>query len=113
MLELPVGCQSLCEKLWYFFNSDIYIRPWFDRYTQLPKVHVTDVTTAHLISYHPDRDILPMVMANCHYTFEVGKGTKIDYSFGDLERQLMDRFLFSKSVIEMPVYEVCINTSPL
>ncbi|XP_056014152.1 E3 ubiquitin-protein ligase rnf213-alpha-like isoform X2 [Ostrea edulis] len=75
------------------------------QYTQLPKVHVTDVTTAHLISYHPDRDILPMVMANCHYTFEVGKGTKIDYSFGDLERQLMDRFLFSKSVIEMPVYE--------
>ncbi|XP_061169263.1 E3 ubiquitin-protein ligase RNF213-like isoform X1 [Saccostrea echinata] len=75
------------------------------QYTQLPKVQVNDVTSAHLISYHPDRDILPMVMANCHYTFEVGKGTKIDYNFGDLERQLMDRFLFSKSVIDMPVYE--------
>ncbi|XP_061169274.1 E3 ubiquitin-protein ligase rnf213-alpha-like [Saccostrea echinata] len=74
-------------------------------YTQLPKVQVNDVTSAHLISFHPDRDILPMVMANCHYTFEVGKGTKIDYNFGDLERQLMDRFLFSKSVIDMPVYE--------
>eukprot|EP00105_Crassostrea_gigas_P007927 XP_011422344.1 PREDICTED: E3 ubiquitin-protein ligase rnf213-alpha [Crassostrea gigas] len=75
------------------------------KYTELPKVQLRDVTPAHLISYHPDRDILPMVMANCHYTFQVGKGTKIDYNFGDLERQLMDRFLFSKSVIEMPVYE--------
>ncbi|XP_062572465.1 E3 ubiquitin-protein ligase rnf213-alpha-like [Saccostrea cucullata] len=75
------------------------------QYTQLPKVPVNDVTSPHLISYHPDRDILPMVLANCHYTFQVGKGTKIDYNFGDLERQLMDRFLFSKSVIDMPVYE--------
>ncbi|XP_062605532.1 E3 ubiquitin-protein ligase rnf213-alpha-like [Saccostrea cucullata] len=75
------------------------------QYTQLPKVTVNDITSPHLISYHPDRDILPMVLANCHYTFQVGKGTKIDYNFGDLERQLMDRFLFSKSVIDMPVYE--------
>lgn len=81
------------------------------RYTELPKVQLRDVTPAHLISYHPDRDILPMVMANCHYTFQVGKGTKIDYNFGDLERQLMDRFLFSKSVIEMPVYEVCVTNT--
>lgn len=69
------------------------------------------MTSAHLISYHPDRDILPMVMANCHYTFQVGKGTKIDYNLGDLERQLMDRFLFSKSVINMPVYEVSLKTN--
>ncbi|XP_062573630.1 E3 ubiquitin-protein ligase rnf213-alpha-like, partial [Saccostrea cucullata] len=75
------------------------------QYTQLPKVPVNDVTSPHLISYHPERDILPMVLANCHYTFQVGKGTKIDYNFVDLERQLMDRFLFSKSVIDMPVYE--------
>ncbi|VDI83555.1 Hypothetical predicted protein [Mytilus galloprovincialis] len=40
-----------------------------------------------------------MVLANCNYTFEVGQGTRIDYNFTNLERQLMDRFLFSKSII--------------
>ncbi|VDI24291.1 Hypothetical predicted protein, partial [Mytilus galloprovincialis] len=65
----------------------------------LPKVHVKDISSAHLISYHPDKDLLPMVLANCNYTFEVGQGTRIDYNFTNLERQLMDRFLFSKSII--------------
>ncbi|XP_052062754.1 E3 ubiquitin-protein ligase rnf213-alpha-like isoform X2 [Mytilus californianus] len=65
----------------------------------LPQVHVKDISSAHLISYHPDKDLLPMVLANCNYTFEVGQGTRIEYNFTNLERQLMDRFLFSKSII--------------
>ncbi|XP_063404431.1 E3 ubiquitin-protein ligase rnf213-alpha-like [Mytilus trossulus] len=65
----------------------------------LPKVHVKDISSAHLISYHPDKDLLPMVLANCNYSFEVGQGTRIDYNVTNLERQLMDRFLFSKSLI--------------
>jgi len=64
-------------------------------------VRVADVTPAHLISYHPDRDILSIVLANCNYSFEVGQGTTITYDFQNIERQLMDRFLFSKSYIEI------------
>lgn len=45
-------------------------------------------------------------MANCQYTFEVEKGTRVQYNFADLERQLTDRILFSKSVIDMPLTEV-------
>ena len=71
-----------------------------------------DVTAAHLISYEPQQDILPMVLANCQYSFEIGKGTKIEYDFSGLERQLMDRFLFAKSRIDigrvMQVYDNCI-----
>jgi len=59
------------------------------------------VTHAHLISYDPERDILPLVLANCQYTFELGKGTKIEYDFVGLERQLMDKFLFAKSHIQI------------
>ncbi|XP_053396018.1 E3 ubiquitin-protein ligase rnf213-alpha-like [Mercenaria mercenaria] len=60
-----------------------------------------DVTSAHLICYDPHRDILPLILANCQYSFEMGKGTKIEYDFGGLERQIMDRFLFSKSRIDV------------
>ncbi|CAC5383752.1 RNF213 [Mytilus coruscus] len=65
----------------------------------LPTVQVNDISSAHLISYHPDKDLLPLLLANCNYTFEMGKGTKIEYNYRDLERQIMDRFLFSKSRI--------------
>ncbi|XP_071122875.1 E3 ubiquitin-protein ligase RNF213-like [Mytilus edulis] len=65
----------------------------------LPRVHVKEITSAHLISFHPEKDLLPMFFANCNYSFEVGHETKVDYNFVNLERQLTDRFLFSKSVI--------------
>ncbi|XP_060085808.1 E3 ubiquitin-protein ligase RNF213-like [Ylistrum balloti] len=74
--------------------------------SDLPKVKVHDLSPAHLISYHPDRDILPIVLANCNYSFEVGKGTKIEYDFGNIERQLGDRFLFAKSDIDIDEIEV-------
>lgn len=74
----------------------------------LPKVKVHDLSPAHLISYHPDRDILPIILANCNYSFEVGKGTKIEYDFGNIERQLGDRFLFAKSYIDID--EVMLQT---
>ncbi|XP_062580329.1 E3 ubiquitin-protein ligase rnf213-alpha-like [Saccostrea cucullata] len=78
-----------------------YCRKKDIEFGKLPKVKVREITHAHLISYHPDRDLLPLVMANCQYTFEVGKGTKVEYNFANLERQLSDRFLFSKSVIDL------------
>ncbi|CAC5391523.1 RNF213 [Mytilus coruscus] len=69
------------------------------RLESLPKVKVKDISSAHLISYHPEKDLLPMVLANCNYSFAVGEGNKVDYDFNNLERQLIDRFLFSKSII--------------
>jgi hypothetical protein len=32
------------------------------REDSLPKVHVKDISSAHFISYHPDRDLLPMIL---------------------------------------------------
>lgn len=65
----------------------------------MSKVGLYDLSAAHLISYHPDKDLLPIVLANCNYSFEVGQGTKVEYDFRNIERQVIDRFLFSKSVI--------------
>ncbi|XP_021342051.1 E3 ubiquitin-protein ligase rnf213-alpha-like, partial [Mizuhopecten yessoensis] len=83
-----------------------YCKAKRQKVTDLPKVRIQDLSPAHLISYHPDRDILPIVLANCNYSFEVGKGTKIEYDFGNIERQLGDRFLFAKSYIDIDEIEV-------
>ncbi|KAL4233165.1 hypothetical protein ACF0H5_007850 [Mactra antiquata] len=71
------------------------------RRSTINTVSPREVTSAHLISYNPDHDILPLILANCQYSFEMGKGTKIEYDFIGLERHLMDRFLFSKSKIDV------------
>ncbi|KAH3813090.1 hypothetical protein DPMN_141540 [Dreissena polymorpha] len=63
-----------------------------------------DVTSTHLISYDHANDIMPLVLANCRYSFEVGDQTKIEYDFDRMERQLMDRLLNSKSKIEIHKY---------
>lgn len=74
---------------------------WFYSYDNLPEVSIRDISQAHLISYHPDKDLLPMAMASCNYSFEMGKDAQTDYNFKDLERQIMDKFLFSKSKIKI------------
>ncbi|KAL3881512.1 hypothetical protein ACJMK2_027944 [Sinanodonta woodiana] len=73
------------------------------RVAEIPSVKVRDITPAHLISYHPEQDILPLVLANCNYSFEVGKGTTIEYNFANLERQIVDRFLFGKCFIQIEI----------
>ncbi|KAH3749259.1 hypothetical protein DPMN_183752 [Dreissena polymorpha] len=67
----------------------------------MQKIAPMDITAAHLISYDEDNDLVPLVLANCHYAFEVGVGTQIEYDLVGLERQVMDRFLFSKSLIDL------------
>ncbi|XP_071137099.1 E3 ubiquitin-protein ligase rnf213-alpha-like [Mytilus edulis] len=97
---------GLCSYVLLFFllkKQNLFLQEYCARFKikeeSLPKVYVRDISAAHLVSYHPDRDLLPMVLANCNYSFEVGQGTKVEYNFTNLERQLMDRFLFSKSII--------------
>ena len=62
-----------------------------------------DVTPAHLVTYDPDRDLLPLVMANCTYSLEMGRGTKIDYDFHGLEMQLYERLIRGKVQVHMQV----------
>ncbi|XP_053396339.1 E3 ubiquitin-protein ligase rnf213-alpha-like isoform X2 [Mercenaria mercenaria] len=80
---------------------DQYLKEANRKSDSISSVNPREVTSAHLISYDPQQDILPLVLANCQYSFEMGKGTKIEYDFAGLERQLMDKFLFSKSKIEV------------
>lgn len=71
------------------------------RVASISSVSAKAVTSAHLICYDHTQDILPLILANCQYTFEMGKGTNVEYDFQGIERQLMDRFLFSKSRIDI------------
>ena len=72
------------------------------------KIPMAEVTRAHLISYDVEKDLIPLVLAHCHYSLEVGRGTEITYDYKALERQLIDRFLLGKPQI---VFKVNIFTN--
>ena len=58
---------------------------------------------SHLIAYDPERDLLPLILAHCNYSLEVGQETLVQYDWGALERQLIDRFLRGRPFVEFKV----------
>ena len=59
-------------------------------------VNIQDANLAQLIAYHPERDLQSIILANCNYSLEVGKGTKIEYEFAGMEKQIAERFVYGR-----------------
>ncbi|XP_020630788.1 E3 ubiquitin-protein ligase rnf213-alpha-like [Orbicella faveolata] len=66
----------------------------------LDRVSSTSVTMSHLIAYDPEKDLLPLILAHCNYSLEVGQETLVHYDWAALERQLIDRFLRGRPFVE-------------
>ena len=62
-----------------------------------------DVTSAHLVAYDVERDLMPLVLAHCDYSLAVGQGTEISYNLPALEKQIVDRFVVGRPHIDMKV----------
>ncbi|XP_064635715.1 E3 ubiquitin-protein ligase RNF213-like isoform X3 [Lineus longissimus] len=74
--------------------------------SELPEFSTKEATPAHLISYDPEKDLLPMVLAHCNYSLEIGKGTVISYDFSGIERQLEERLLRGKPKLRFEVSSI-------
>ena len=61
------------------------------------------MTSSNLISYHAERDLLPLILAQCNYSLEVGRGTLVQYNWEALERQLIDRFIRGRPLVDFKV----------
>ncbi|XP_077980164.1 E3 ubiquitin-protein ligase rnf213-alpha-like [Glandiceps talaboti] len=66
----------------------------------------SDLTPADLIAYHPEKDLLPMVLSNCSYSLEVGQGTLVEYNLSGLEKQLEERFIRGKAKIKRKIEQL-------
>jgi len=66
-------------------------------------VDVRDAGHAQLISFHRQRDLQPIILANCNYSLELGKGTRIEYDFGSMERQVEERFIRGRPRLQYQV----------
>lgn len=53
-----------------------------------------------LVLCHPERELLPLVLAHCHYTLKKGGETGSSYDLPAIQMQLVRRFLAGKPLIQ-------------
>ncbi len=61
------------------------------------EVPITHVRECHLLDY--EHQLLPIVLAHCHYSLTVGQGEKIVYDLPGLEKHILNRFIHGKPLI--------------
>ena len=62
-----------------------------------------------LISYDPEEDILPMILANSIYSFKYSEGADIHYDFASFQSQIEDRIFSAKSFIDTCTVRITLN----
>ncbi|XP_047465467.1 E3 ubiquitin-protein ligase rnf213-beta [Mugil cephalus] len=58
------------------------------------------ISETQLTLCHPERELLPLVLANCHYTLKKGGETDRSYDLTAVQTQLVRRFLAGKPLIQ-------------
>ncbi|XP_078381354.1 E3 ubiquitin-protein ligase rnf213-alpha-like isoform X3 [Oculina patagonica] len=99
--------MGICSTALVFFLTSVN-NDFNERYQNLiggkvkdlPHIQLQDVTNSNLISYDIERDLLPLILAQCNYSLEVGRGTLVQYNWEALERQLIDRFIRGRPMID-------------
>ncbi len=64
------------------------------------KVPLAALSESQLALCHPEKELLPLVLANCHYTLEKGQQTVSSYDHEAIERELSRRYFAGKPRIQ-------------
>jgi len=56
-------------------------------------VNVQDAEMCQLIAFDQQQDLLQVLLANCSYSLEAGRGERVEYDFDGIQRQVEDRFI--------------------
>ena len=58
---------------------------------------------SQLIAYDSEKDLMPVMLANCSYSLEVGKETQLQYNWETLEKRIIDRFIRGRPLVDFEV----------
>ncbi|XP_076154175.1 E3 ubiquitin-protein ligase rnf213-beta isoform X2 [Alosa pseudoharengus] len=64
-------------------------------------ITVEGLSKTQLALCHPERELLPLVLAHCHYTLVTGRQTDMSYNLLGIQRELCRRFLAGKPLIQV------------
>ena len=58
---------------------------------------------SQLIAYDSEKDLMPVMLANCSYSLELGKETQLQYNWETLEKRIIDRFIRGRPLVDFEV----------
>lgn len=67
------------------------------------EIPLSEVSMSQLIAYDSEKDLLPVMLANCSYSLEVGKETQLQYNWETLEKQIIDGFIRGRPLVRFEV----------
>ena len=70
------------------------------------KIPLSEVSMSQLIAYDSEKDLMPVMLANCSYSLEVGKETQLQYNWETLEKRIIDRLIRGRSLVHFEVNTV-------
>ena len=101
--------NSISESPWCTSDCTVTMHGILCYSTMRSEVNVSEVTETQLIHYHPEKDLLPMILANSNYSFKYREGGNIGYDFASIQSELEDRFFSAKSRINTATVNIYSN----
>ncbi|XP_073505879.1 E3 ubiquitin-protein ligase RNF213 isoform X2 [Phyllobates terribilis] len=101
---------ALVSYLIALHNSFIYALGKYTANEQKYSIKSSDVTSLHVINYEMEKDFVPIILSNCHYTLESGKETLQEFDLPKIQQQIGSRFFQGKPLITMVGLPTIIST---
>ncbi|XP_077384207.1 E3 ubiquitin-protein ligase rnf213-alpha-like isoform X2 [Festucalex cinctus] len=73
------------------------------------EVSPVDLTDLHVIHYEPERDLMPLVLANTQYSVERGQETIREYDLHRIQKQIFHRILLGRPIIHLKGIPTLVN----
>ncbi|XP_057716646.1 E3 ubiquitin-protein ligase rnf213-alpha-like isoform X2 [Corythoichthys intestinalis] len=73
------------------------------------EVSPEDLTDLHVIHYDPEKDVMPLVLANTQYSVERGQESLHEYDLPRIQKQIFSRFLLGKPIITLKGIPTLVN----
>ena len=93
-------CHSVHHPL-YFIDS--LLNYFLSDNSTTAEIPLSEVSVSQLVAYDSEKDLLPVMLANCSYSLEVGKETSSQYNWEALQKQIIDRFIRGRPTVEFQV----------
>ncbi|XP_048222860.1 E3 ubiquitin-protein ligase RNF213 [Perognathus longimembris pacificus] len=93
----PGLCSTaLVRYLIRLHNEIIYSAEKFSKENNSYCVDASEVADLHVITYDVERDLMPVILANCQYQVQQGGETLQDFDLEKIQRQIRSRLLQGK-----------------
>ncbi|XP_038597897.1 E3 ubiquitin-protein ligase RNF213 [Tachyglossus aculeatus] len=93
---LGLCSTALVSYLIGLHNHFIYTVEKYTKESNSYSVSPSEVTDLHVISYEVERDLIPLILANCQYSVEKGGETLQEFDLEKIQRQATGRFFQGK-----------------